>query len=148
MEKKPIRNIHVHDYLQNKLCDLYENDCIFDKFECSTSYDARYLNYSLNFYPTKNSHLFSLKSYIVTGSYQNQFYIYERQTKNEVRLEASKDFITKMLKPIKLKPQKKEDQFPTGPLDFNQKILHSAWHPTENTIAIGASNNMFIFTAT
>lgn len=24
----------VHDYLRSKLCSLYENDCIFDKFEC------------------------------------------------------------------------------------------------------------------
>lgn len=25
----------VHDYLRSKLCSLYENDCIFDKFECA-----------------------------------------------------------------------------------------------------------------
>lgn len=24
----------VHEYLRSKLCSLYENDCIFDKFEC------------------------------------------------------------------------------------------------------------------
>lgn len=42
MEKKPVRTIHMHDHLQNKLCDLYENDCIFDKFECCMSNDARY----------------------------------------------------------------------------------------------------------
>lgn len=27
----------VHDYLRSKLCSLYENDCIFDKFECAWS---------------------------------------------------------------------------------------------------------------
>lgn len=26
--------IQVHEYLRSKLCSLYENDCIFDKFEC------------------------------------------------------------------------------------------------------------------
>lgn len=26
--------LQVHDYLRSKLCSLYENDCIFDKFEC------------------------------------------------------------------------------------------------------------------
>lgn len=26
--------LQVHDYLRGKLCSLYENDCIFDKFEC------------------------------------------------------------------------------------------------------------------
>lgn len=26
--------LQVHEYLRGKLCSLYENDCIFDKFEC------------------------------------------------------------------------------------------------------------------
>ena len=29
-----IWNLQVHEYLRSKLCSLYENDCIFDKFEC------------------------------------------------------------------------------------------------------------------
>jgi serine/threonine-protein phosphatase 2A regulatory subunit B len=37
MESKPIQTINVHDHLRSKLCDLYENDCIFDKFECTFS---------------------------------------------------------------------------------------------------------------
>ena len=34
METKPIETYTVHEYLRSKLCSLYENDCIFDKFEC------------------------------------------------------------------------------------------------------------------
>ena len=34
MENKPMEVYNVHDYLRSKLCSLYENDCIFDKFEC------------------------------------------------------------------------------------------------------------------
>lgn len=34
MERRPVQTFHIHDYLRSKLCDLYENDCIFDKFEC------------------------------------------------------------------------------------------------------------------
>lgn len=37
MENKPVKTINVHDHLRSKLCDLYENDCIFDKFECTFS---------------------------------------------------------------------------------------------------------------
>lgn len=33
MESKPIETFTVHEYLRSKLCSLYENDCIFDKFE-------------------------------------------------------------------------------------------------------------------
>lgn len=30
-------------------------------------------------------------------------------------------------------------------LDFTKKILHMAWHPSENIIAIAATNNLYIF---
>ena len=33
MEGKPMETYSVHPYLRGKLCDLYESDCIFDKFE-------------------------------------------------------------------------------------------------------------------
>lgn len=32
----------VHEYLRSKLCSLYENDCIFDKFECCWNGNDRY----------------------------------------------------------------------------------------------------------
>jgi hypothetical protein len=32
----------VHEQLRSKLCDLYENDAIFDKFQCSFSGDAKW----------------------------------------------------------------------------------------------------------
>lgn len=34
MEGRPVETHQVHEYLRSKLCSLYENDCIFDKFEC------------------------------------------------------------------------------------------------------------------
>ena len=34
MDTKPVETFPVHEYLRSKLCSLYENDCIFDKFEC------------------------------------------------------------------------------------------------------------------
>ncbi|XP_073767487.1 protein phosphatase 2, regulatory subunit B, gamma a isoform X2 [Danio rerio] len=34
MEKGPVETYQVHEYLRSRLCSLYENDCIFDKFEC------------------------------------------------------------------------------------------------------------------
>ena len=41
MENKPVKTIPIHDHLRSKLCDLYENDCIFDKFECTFSGDGQ-----------------------------------------------------------------------------------------------------------
>ena len=42
MDSKPIETYQVHEYLRSKLCSLYENDCIFDKFECAWSGNDRY----------------------------------------------------------------------------------------------------------
>lgn len=47
MESKPLKVINIHDHLKGKLCDLYENDCIFDKFECNFSGDGTYVFQSL-----------------------------------------------------------------------------------------------------
>jgi serine/threonine-protein phosphatase 2A regulatory subunit B len=41
MENRPVKTIPIHDHLRGKLCDLYENDCIFDKFECVWSGDDK-----------------------------------------------------------------------------------------------------------
>ena len=37
---RPVQSVAIHDHLRAKLCDLYENDGIFDKFECSFSNDS------------------------------------------------------------------------------------------------------------
>lgn len=42
MESRPVEVYPVHDYLRSRLCSLYENDCIFDKFECGFNGDDRY----------------------------------------------------------------------------------------------------------
>jgi serine/threonine-protein phosphatase 2A regulatory subunit B len=36
-EKKPLSVLYVHEGIRSKLCDLYENDSIFDKFETDFS---------------------------------------------------------------------------------------------------------------
>lgn len=41
MDNKPVQTINIHDQLRARLCDLYENDCIFDKFECTFSGNDR-----------------------------------------------------------------------------------------------------------
>ena len=41
MEGQPLKTIKIHEHLRSKLCDLYESDFIFDKFECHLSGDGR-----------------------------------------------------------------------------------------------------------
>lgn len=128
MESRPVETHQVHEYLRSKLCSLYENDCIFDKFECCWG---------------------GSDSAIMTGSYNNFFRMFDRNTRRDVTLEASRE----NSKPrASLKPRKvctggkrKKDEISVDSLDFNKKILHTAWHPAENIIAVAATNNLYIF---
>jgi len=128
METKPIESYPVHEYLRSKLCSLYENDCIFDKFECCWNGND---------------------SAIMTGSYNNFFRMFDRTTKRDAILEASRDIAKPktILKPRKVCTggKRKKDEISVDCLDFNKKILHTAWHPTENIIAVAATNNLFLF---
>ena len=55
MESRPVKTIPIHDHLRGKLCDLYENDCIFDKFECVWGGDDKYVYLSRSAASTSSS---------------------------------------------------------------------------------------------
>ncbi|XP_052269745.1 serine/threonine-protein phosphatase 2A 55 kDa regulatory subunit B alpha isoform-like isoform X3 [Dreissena polymorpha] len=128
MDSKPIETFQVHEYLRSKLCSLYENDCIFDKFECAWSGNDRH---------------------IMTGSYNNFFRMFDRESKKDVTLEASRENVKPktVLKPRKVCSggKRKKEEISVDCLDFNRKILHSAWHPQENILAVAATNNLYLF---
>ncbi|KAF5189195.1 Serine/threonine-protein phosphatase 2A regulatory subunit B [Thalictrum thalictroides] len=142
MDSGPVATFQVHEHLRPKLCDLYENDSIFDKFECCLSGDGMR---------------------IATGSYSNLFRIFCCTTGNTeaTTLEASKN------------PMRRQVQTPSRPsrslgslarvarrgadsgsadangntFDFTTKLLHLAWHPTENSIACAAANSLYMYNA-
>lgn len=134
MDTRPVKTINIHDHLRGKLCDLYENDCIFDKFECGWSG------------PGTN---------VLTGSYHNYFKIYDVETTQDIVLQADKSaFKAKKIGAAKAGPkgngvlkQGGKEGMNLETVDFNKKILHASWHPRENTIAIAATNNLFLFSA-
>ncbi|KAJ3358628.1 protein phosphatase 2A regulatory subunit cdc55 [Kappamyces sp. JEL0680] len=132
MESKPVKVINIHDHLKSKLCDLYENDCIFDKFECNFSGDG---------------------TQALTGSYSNFFHIFNLQNEMDTILQADKSaFKAKRAGSTKNKPNplsrkltRREEFCNVDTLDFGKKIIHASWHPRENTIALAATNNLFLF---
>jgi serine/threonine-protein phosphatase 2A regulatory subunit B len=65
-----------------------------------------------------------------------------------VQLEATK-VPSKLKKAVKMKSVKKKTKEDLNPdtIDLNKKILHVAWHPKDNLVAVGASNNLFLFNA-
>ena len=42
-DSQPLKTLPLHDGLKSRLCDLYENDHIFDKFECSISRTGKHV---------------------------------------------------------------------------------------------------------
>lgn len=129
MDSKPIETYNVHEYLRSKLCSLYENDCIFDKFEVVWG-------------GTSDS--------ILTGSYNNFFRIFDRTNNRDACFEASRESAKPrtQLKHCKVGvgPKRRKDEISVEMLDFNHKILHAHWHPKENVIAVAATNNLYLFT--
>jgi serine/threonine-protein phosphatase 2A regulatory subunit B len=156
MERQPVKTIPIHEHLRPRLCDTYENDSIFDKFEVVFSGDA------------KN---------VMTGSYNNNFMIYPSDPDKEVEvvLQADKSAfkakkvgvptpINSSTSPTATNGSKKGGSRAGSPaggaqgqrmrketdadqIDFNKKILHMSWHPFEDSIAIAATNNLFVFSA-
>lgn len=131
MESRPVHTFSVHEHLRPKLCDLYENDCIFDKFEASWSGNDKQ---------------------IVAGSYHNLFRVFDLPTGNELMLEASRDNISgpsHTLKPMTViegaTSRTTREQVHVDELKFSSRIMHAAWHPTRSILALAATNNLYLY---
>lgn len=84
----------------------------------------------------------------MTGSYSNTFHLYDIEGKTDIALQADKSaFRSKRLGSSKNKISMARNNYAPNAdnMDFNKKILHASWHPREDTIAIAATNNLFIF---
>lgn len=148
MERQPVKTIPIHEHLRPRLCDTYENDSIFDKFEVVFSGDS------------KN---------VMTGSYNNNFMIYPSDPEKEVEVVLQADKSAFKAKKVGVPTPINSSTSPTAnggkkngsragspagagqrmrketdadQIDFNKKILHMSWHPFEDSIAIAATNNV------
>ncbi|XP_052182229.1 serine/threonine protein phosphatase 2A 55 kDa regulatory subunit B beta isoform-like isoform X2 [Diospyros lotus] len=145
METSPVVSYKIHDHLLPKLCDLYNNDAIFDKFHCCLSGDG------LRF---------------ATGSYSNLLCIFTHGVGNEegVMMEVSKTPCRRPhLQPTPrarrsslsnlargfYRPGHENSRLGSSEFshDFSSKLLHLAWHPRGNVIACGAGNSLFLYYA-
>ncbi|XP_054780630.1 serine/threonine protein phosphatase 2A 55 kDa regulatory subunit B beta isoform-like isoform X1 [Prosopis cineraria] len=143
MDSGPVATFQVHEYLRPKLCDLYENDSIFDKFECCLSGDG-------------------LR--VATGSYSNLFRVFgcTAGSSEATTLEASKNPMRRQV-PTPSRPSRSLGSSLTrvvrrgaesasadangNSFDFTTKLLHLAWHPTENLTACAAANSLYMYYA-
>jgi len=125
MERQPLRTIYVHEQLRSSFCDLYENDSIFDKFQCAFSGDNQRL---------------------ITGSYHNYFHVYDRNGKTDTCVEATKA-PKKKVGVLPKKPFSRGGKKEVPEMDLDKKIMHCSWHPTQPLVAVGGLNTVFLYGA-
>ena len=122
MENRPVHTVPIHAHLAPHLHYLYENDCIFDKFDVSVSPDG---------------------GHFVTGSYGDRFCVYDSAGKTETSMELGR------VGPVP--PSAHSSVTGAHPdvdtLDLNRKVLHCSWHPHADCVAVAGLNNLFIYNA-
>jgi len=139
MDSGPVATFQVHEYLRPKLCDLYENDSIFDKFECCLSGDGLH---------------------VATGSYSNLFRVFgcSPESVEASTLEASRNPMRRQVvdpaRPartltgaVRRGGENTSVDGSGNSCDLSTKLLHLAWHPTENSIACAAANSLYMYYA-
>eukprot|EP01028_Stygiella_incarcerata_P006560 TRINITY_DN267_c1_g2_i1.p1 TRINITY_DN267_c1_g2~~TRINITY_DN267_c1_g2_i1.p1 ORF type:complete len:451 (-),score=86.25 TRINITY_DN267_c1_g2_i1:533-1885(-) len=124
MESKPVRVINVHDHLRSHLCDLYECDAIFDRFDIGLSGDG-----------TK----------LLTGSYEKLFHVYDIATGKtlstvEATKSASKKKPPKRTSSARLKKPEESEEDP-----LMEKVSHVSWHPKANIIACACKHHLYVY---
>jgi serine/threonine-protein phosphatase 2A regulatory subunit B len=120
----------IHEHLRPRLGDLYESDCIFDKFECAVSGDGN------NF---------------ITGSYNSEFHIYDRYGRADISITPRTARVSRRhsMPQRGLAQQIAAMPAPGDPdsLDFAKKILQTSWHPSLNEVAVSIRNSLFVYAA-
>lgn len=146
----PLLSIPIHDHIRPRLCDLYENDSVFDKFECSFNHDgSSIISGSYNNY-LKVTGLTSVDDAAPTTSTGYDLIHADKSIfRNPSALKRTKSSIlsgsaSKSSSSLK-KSSSWEDFTNLSSLDFSKKILHFSMHPKENSVAIASSSNLFIF---
>ncbi|KAM0928854.1 hypothetical protein ACQ4PT_002032 [Festuca glaucescens] len=135
MDSGPVATFQVHEYLRPKLCDLYENDSIFDKFECCQSGDG-------------------LR--VATGSYSNIFRVFNcgagdgevttlEATRNPTRRQTQNPARPVRSMTRNVRRENTGIDANGNSYDLSTKLLHLAWHPAENLIACAAANSLYMY---
>ncbi|CAF3851541.1 unnamed protein product [Rotaria magnacalcarata] len=95
----------------------------------------------------------SWRIHLLTGSYHNLFKITSRVTRKDAIFESSREQAIRprqLLKAKKVTPsarRNRRDEINSDSLEFSKKILHCAYHPTDNIIAIATAHNLFTYVA-
>ena len=119
MTNKPVTSLYLYASLKSKLCELYENECIFDKFDISSS---------------------SCSKYFATGNFNSTFHIIDRngETNRQFELNFRKKTV------INTVPKNHYETL-SSKYDYKKKVLKTSFHPKNNTVAVSCLNALFFY---
>ncbi len=128
MSKTPIRTFGVHHHLKGKLKTLHNNGCVFDKF--NVVFDGA-------------------GSHVLTGSYNNICYMYSLNTDSHSKVEICKQSTRRKVRERKsigsMSYRSDMEQRAPTRIDYDKKIEHVSWHPSDDTLAIGGQNKLYFY---
>ena len=114
--KKPVKTIMLNDGIKSKLCEMVENDSIFDKFRVNASQDGNTL---------------------LTGSYSNHFHLLDPEDGANAQYELNYKKTTTM------KPIAKGSH--VNRLDYFNKVIAGDFNPKRNMVAVASKNCFFTY---
>lgn len=163
MDSGPLLTLPIHDHIRPRLCELYENDSVFDKFECSFNYDGSsiitgsYSNYMkiCRVSSTLNDSTAAGNGHDFGSDQMDLIHADKSIFRNTAALKRNKSSMSTAGSasntPSKgssssLKKSSSWDDFTNlAATDFSKKLLHFSAHPRENSVAIASCSNLFIF---
>ena len=115
---KPVSVIPLYDPIKTKLCDLYDNECIFDKFSISSGPDS---------------------NQVLTGMFNSNFHMIDvkRDINTQFELSFNKRTISKTI------PKKCTEVISN--YDYTRKTLKTTFHPKDNMVAVACLNCLFFY---
>ncbi|CAK9330221.1 unnamed protein product [Citrullus colocynthis] len=138
----PVAVFKIHEHLRPRLCELYDNDSIFDRFECCLSADG--LHFATGTY-SNQLRMFSYGSGSSEGITTEVGKIPDRKPHLQTTRRARRSSLSNLTRDFfrQGNEHSNPDNNETS-VDLNSKLLHSAWHPSENLIACAAGSGLFI----
>lgn len=162
MERRPVKTIALHDYLRPMLYDLYTSDTIFDKFEVCCSADGRSIatgSYSnqLKVFHQDGRGLRNVDlPQTLDGSASSALMMVAADaddasgirdiTKGLDRTRIGNSNNSSRSKPGQNGSNQTSSHNPSpGEVRLEEKVLHCAWHPTSNTIAVAGKVGLCLY---
>jgi serine/threonine-protein phosphatase 2A regulatory subunit B len=118
-EDGPSCIVEIDEDLENRLDELYYNECIFDRFKVGSC---------------------GLSGTWVSGSFNGGFSLCDKDGGNHLKLELDYEGRTR-------KKVVGDWSSSVGEYDFSRKVLNCAWSPWGNAVAVSCWDGLWIYTA-